>query len=155
MKLSEAIDLRGRLRIRMYNRANQLLNETAADNSIVLTGRDLVARLFLHLDTNPVGHVAVGTGSNPVDAVNDTQLQTELFRKPIDPVVLGDLTTTDQNKKKATITAELDFTEANGVLTEAGLFNAEEAGVMYNRVVFAPVTKTSDFKLTLIWDILF
>ena len=47
------------------------------------------------------------------------------------------------------------FGEANGALTEAGLFNAAAAGVMYNRVVFPPINKTADFKLTLIWEIIF
>jgi hypothetical protein len=55
------------------------------------------------------------------------------------------------------LTAEFDFDEANGndPLREAGVFNQAEDGVMYNRVVFDPVTKTDAFKLTLIWDIVF
>ena len=53
--------------------------------------------------------------------------------------------------------SEEDFGDANGTapLREAGIFTAETNGVMYNRVVFDPVTKTNAFKLTLLWDIVF
>ena len=51
------------------------------------------------------------------------------------------------------MTVNLDQNEANGALTEAGLFT--EDNVMYNRVVFLPINKTSDFQLTLIWEIVF
>ena len=50
-----------------------------------------------------------------------------------------------------------DFGDANGAepFREAGIFTAENGGVMYNRVVFDAVTKTDAFKLTLLWDIVF
>ena len=59
---------------------------------------------------------------------------------------------------RASVTAVFDFGEANDTTTplrEAGIFNAATGGVMYNRVVFEPVTKTNSFKLTLLWDIVF
>ena len=91
-----------------------------------------------------------------VDAAANSQLESELFRKEINPIdITKDLTTTNDNKKKVMITAELDFNEGNGALTEAGLFNADSGGIMYNRVVYLPINKTSDFKLTLIWEIIF
>ena len=58
---------------------------------------------------------------------------------------------------RANIRAVFDFAEANGVdpLREAGVFTALTDGVMYNRVIFDPVTKTGAFQLTLLWDITF
>ena len=58
---------------------------------------------------------------------------------------------------RARLTAVFDFGDANGTepLREAGIYTAENGGVMYNRVVFEPVTKTDAFKLTLLWDIVF
>ncbi|HEX2898148.1 MAG TPA: hypothetical protein VHS96_00360, partial [Bacteroidia bacterium] len=83
-------------------------------------------------------------------------LGTELFRKTINPINPAlHIATTNDNKKKVTISCDLDFSEGNGALTEAGLFNAALGGVMYNRVVFPPVNKTTDFKLTIIWEITF
>jgi hypothetical protein len=159
MRVHDDIDMRGRLILQKRNAANEIIEELTAHNTIVLSGRDLVAKQFINEPIEPISHVAVGTGSTEVKAT-DTALASELFRKPIndiDPSV--HLTTTSDNKKKVMITADLDFSEANGALTEAGLFNAEDAsdpnGVMYNRVVFPPINKTTDFKLTLIWEIVF
>jgi hypothetical protein len=63
----------------------------------------------------------------------------------------------DVKRIRVGLTASFDFGEANGPepLQEAGLFNAAADGVMYNRVVFEPVTKTDAFKLTLLWEVVF
>lgn len=156
MKLEESNDMRGRLHIAIHNREGELCRKFAANNSIVLTGRDLVAKLFINETIDPISHIAVGTGTAAVDPGTDNALASELFRKPINPIDPStDLTTTAENKKKVLVTADLDFTEGNGALTEAGLFNADAAGVMYNRVVFPAINKTTDFRLTLIWEIIF
>ncbi len=156
MKVSEFIDMQGRLTLQRRNRANEMLEEIVVNNDIVLTGRDLVAKLFLHESIAPISHIAVGTGTKPVDPINDIALANELSRKVLNPVDLTkDLITKSENRKQVTIKAELDFNDANGPLTEAGLFNAVTGGVMYNRVIFPAINKTTDFKLTLIWDILF
>jgi hypothetical protein len=52
------------------------------------------------------------------------------------------------------LTGELGEDECNGELREAGLFTAKDE-VMYNRVTFKPVNKSSEFKLTLVWEITF
>jgi hypothetical protein len=156
VKVFESIDMKGRLTLQKRNIHNDLLEAIAVNNSIVLSGRDLVAKLFIDEPIAPISHIEVGTGTAVVNPDSDTQLQTPLFRKaiaPIDPT--QNLVTTDEGRKKVTLTAELDFNEANGALTEAGLFNAATGGVMYNRVVFPTINKTSDFKLTLLWEILF
>jgi hypothetical protein len=159
MKLADFLDMRGRLTLQKRNAANEILAEMTADNNIVLSGRDLVAKLFINEPIAPISHIAIGTGTNLVNPA-DKNLQSELFRKAINPIDPSkNLVNTSDNKRKVTITAELDFNEANGALTEAGLFNNadlnDEKGVMYNRVVFPTINKTSDFKLTLIWEILF
>ncbi|MCA2653176.1 hypothetical protein [Microcystis sp. M061S2] len=156
MGLSEALNMKGKLTVQQRNKTNQIVAEFSADNNIVLSGRDLVAKLFINEQIAPISHVAVGTGTTQVDPKTDTNLNTELFRKAItkiDPT--QDLTITSDGKIQVKITVELDFNEANGSLTEAGLFNANAGGVMYNRVVFSAINKTNDFKLTLIWEILF
>ena len=155
MNLQEALDPRGRLTVQKTDARNTLIETIHVHNSIVLSGRDLIAKLFVKEPIEPVSHVAVGTGSTPVQAADD-KLANEIFRKPIAPVDPSqNITTTDANKRKVTITAELAFADANATLTEAGLFNAASNGVMYNRVVFPAINKTTDFKLTLIWEILF
>ncbi len=167
MNLSEALAMQGRLTIQQRNAAHELVAEIHADNAIVSSGRDLVARLFINEQIDPISHLAVGSDATPVDPDKDTRLGKELFRKAIaaegierkllpikDPA-------TNQERLHAQIklTVELDYHEGNGELREAGLFNADAANadssVMYNRVVFPVITKTPDFQLTLIWEILF
>jgi len=146
----------GRLTMQTRDRTGRLLDQRTANNSIVLSGRDLVAKLFIHENIGTVSHVGVGTGAAPVNPAGNTALASELFRKPlqaIDPTT--DLVVVNGTNVKITLSAELDFGEGNGALTEAGLFNGPTGGVLYNRVVFPPINKTTDFKLALIWEIVF
>lgn len=171
MKMADAMDMKGRLTIQQFNPNGQLITEIKANNFIVYTGRDLVAKMFLNQPIDPIRYLAIGTGNNPVNPLSDTALQQEVFRKEIKPLDLAkDLSDSDeitvnvnggvitQKNRKVRLCVDLDFTEpANQpvALTEAGLFNAAKGGIMYNRVVFPNITKTSDFKLTLIWEIIF
>jgi hypothetical protein len=165
MNLSEALDIRGQLTLQKRDARDRLIDVIHAQNSIVLTGRELVAKLFIKevKDTiKPVSHVAVGTGTAAVSP-QDSKLATELFRKAINPIDVGrDLQSVEQAdgsiRKKVMITADLDLKEAIGGLTEAALFTGDPkdtSAVMYNRVVFPVINKSADFKLTLIWEILF
>jgi hypothetical protein len=172
MRMVDAIDMRGRLTIHTVDRSGEIIQTTRNNNAIVYTGRDLVARLFLGAagEVNPISHLAVGTGGKSVDPLNDKALQVEIFRKPLKPVEIAkDLTDIDtgatsgasQINRRIFLSADLDFTEPNSdqvatyELQEAGLFNADKGGVMYNRVVFPKISKTKDFKLTLVWEIIF
>lgn len=157
MNLRDALDPRGQLTIQKTDARETLIETIHVHNNIVLSGRDLIAKLFAIRETTAsVSHVEVGTGATPVKPADD-KLAARLFRKPIVPIDASrHITTIDMpngdKRRKVTITADLDFAEANGTLTEAGLFADT---VMYNRVVFAPINKTADFKLTLIWEITF
>lgn len=156
MNLNETLDMKGRLTLQKRSVTNEIIEVIEVDNSIVLTGRDLVAKLFINEPIAPISYVALGTDDTDVNPATDNALKAELFRKKINNIdPTQHLAVTNENKKKVTITTDLDFNEANGALTEAGLFNADSGGVMYNRVVFLPINKTSDFKLTLIWEIIF
>lgn len=160
MRSTESIELKGRLSLALTNRAGQTVLQQTASNMVVTTGRDLVAKLFSDVEIAPINFVAVGTSEKPVDE-NDQSLGAQLGdRKPFlgtfDPSAhLSTVGEGAEKRKKITRTVELDFTEANGELREAGLFNAAADGIMYNRVVFPTITKTDSFKLTLIWEILF
>ncbi len=52
-----------------------------------------------------------------------------------------------------TLAVNFGFEECNGALCEAGLFNAEEEGRMYSRIVFPEINKTEDLSLALVWKI--
>jgi len=53
------------------------------------------------------------------------------------------------------VSATFGYQECNGKICEAGLFNAPEGGIMYNRVVFPEIVKTSDLTLSMVWRITF
>jgi hypothetical protein len=164
--MNEHIDMEGRLRLTLTDRDGRVMAERVHQNRIVKTGRRLVAELFAGVTggTPPsrVTHMAVGTGAAAA-ADDQTGLGAERApRKPITEVIFaefdevaGPVTT---RRVKATLKAVFDFNEANDLtvpLREAGIFTAASAGVMYNRVVFEPVTKTNAFQLTMLWDITF
>jgi hypothetical protein len=98
--------------------------------------------------------MALGTdGADPADS--DTALRAEITpRKPV-RVEYSKITEGGVERVRARLTSVFDSGEANGPLREAGVFTAASGGIMYNRVKFDTVTKTADFKLTLIWDVVF
>lgn len=172
MKSTDTLDMQGYLTIHIFNPIGQLIQTTQKHNSIVYSGRDLVARLFANQQISPVRYIAVGTGAKSVDPL-DTALQKEVFRKELKTFVpskdltdfLQDGEPISQMRRRIMLSADLGFIEPpleeNNdeayELREAGLFNSAEpgTGVMYNRVVFPSIRKNLDFKLTLVWEIIF
>lgn len=164
------MDLRGRLTLQRRALDGTLIDEVAASNMIVLDGRELVARLFVGTENaQPIGYVAVGTNLNLTGSL-DNRLGNEVFRKKIDKVTISRLEGkqgADADRRvRVQLEVELNFDEpprqqdvASYALSEAGLFTSASAAndddVMYNRVLFPVINKTSDFRLTLLWEIIF
>lgn len=163
--MRENMDMRGQVTLALSDREGNVVYERTHPNRIVRAGRQLVAQLFSGVTVGPppsrVTHMGLGTGSV---APNDDQ--TDLAnprapRNPITQVTYSEVTEAGPGgpvkRIRASLQTVFDFNEANGPdpLREAGIFTAASGGVMYNRVVFDPVTKGNTFKLTLIWDIVF
>ena len=164
--MQELNDMRGRLVLRLSDRDGRVIHEQRPHNRIVRTGRQLVAQLFGGVagGTPParVTHMAVGTNATPAADDQTALLGERVPRKPISDVSYVDFDETVDGKTtrrvRATLKAIFDFDDANDPavpLREAAIFTDAAGGVMYNRVVFEPVTKTKAFKLTLLWDITF
>jgi hypothetical protein len=163
--LRESNEMRGALTMQVTDRQGLLVYEMRQKNRIVTSGRSLVAQLFAGVaggvPPSQVTHMGVGTNATaPGDG--DGALKAERApRRAISSVDYSEIsegTGADEVKRvRARLTAVFDFGDANGTepLREAGVFTAETGGIMYNRVVFEPVTKTDAFKLTLLWDIVF
>lgn len=81
----------------------------------------------------PLKYIAVGTG-NEQPSLSDTKLQNEIMRK------VCDYSHSDGNTFFALGTT-LEPGEADGALTEAGILNASNGGVLFDRVVFPVVNK--------------
>ena len=160
--MRDRMDMSGRLRLVLTDRAGTIVLDRTQGNRIVSTGRRLVAEMFAGQTSGPprtpVSAIAVGTGgTEPQDG--DTVLAAPRGDpKGISKVDYSTFTdpATSVARMRVQLTAQLDFGEANDPSTplrEAGLFNADN--VLYSRVVFKDVTKTDTFQLTLIWEIVF
>ena len=163
--MRESNDMRGALTVQVVDRQGIVVYEAQHKNRIVTSGRNLVAQLFAGIaggvPPSQVTHMAVGTNATaPADG--DSGLKAERApRRAISSVDYSEISEgsggSEVKRVRARLTAVFDFGDANGAepLREAGIFTAENGGVMYNRVVFDAVTKTDAFKLTLLWDIVF
>ena len=169
--MKEKIDMQGQLTLRLTDSSGRVIQEQRPKNRIVKSGRQLVAQLFAGVPGTPptkVTQMGVGTDDTPT---NDDQTALLALREltpskslkeissttyeDVEEVVTKDGQQEVVKRIRARLTTEFDFSEANGTepLTEAAIFN--DNNVMYNRVVFEPVTKTDAFKLTLLWEIVF
>jgi len=198
--MKETHDIKGRLQIRVIDRAGAVVEERNVSNKIVGSGYKMIANLFAGVaNAKTIGFFGIGSGMAPTkESTNDLATPVAIFdiqwRKAVnnpakvEPVL--DANGVATGHIKVTITGELDFNEPKGIpvdLAEAGLFNADKAVVkktggikpgeeitktkvdtistkkggtappedLYNRVVFEKIHKTADFKLTLIWEIIF
>ena len=71
------------------------------------------------------------------------------------PEALHSTSLTGGSDITVTLAATFGYDDANGKLNEAGIFNSDNGGVMYNRVVFPEIAKTDKLTLSLIWKISF
>lgn len=159
----EKNNMHGALTLQLRDQDGKIVREQRCSNRIVTSGRELVAQLFAGKaksgDTLPaaITHIAVGTG-NTEPADGDLILVAERSpRKPISKIDYSEITDSGVKRVRVRLTTIFGLNDVNGndPLQEAGIFNAETGGDLYNRVVFEPVTKTDSFKLTLLWDIVF
>lgn len=155
MKLSDSLNLKGKLTIHKVDMNNQTIDKIIANNDITLSGRELVAKLFSPKDeVKPVDQIRLGIGTKDFN-LKDNELAEPITEHSID-IEKSDIQK-ENNRIKLILTGTLkeDDSKVNGrELTEACLYSSESE-VMYNRVQFPAINKTENFKLTLIWEILF
>jgi hypothetical protein len=144
------MDIQGQCAVELHDaKTNRLISRQIIKNLFVMSGRSSVASLLAGRTMNGVGQItycAVGTGSN-APALNDTRLQTELFRKEV--------SLRSASSGIAVFRTFFNSNQANDVLLEAGLFGdaatgSSGSGTLYARLPLS-FTKTSDLTLTLTW----
>ena len=147
----------GQLTLQQWTSEGQLVKAHTVHNSIALEGRRLVARLFnkdaAAGDIQRVSKIGLGSSQDPFKP-DQTGLISKVGETPIAKVDQVQVTDANGTPRIALrLTGELGKDEVNHPLREAGLFT--EDGVMYNRVTFDTITKSNQFKLTLVWEITF
>jgi hypothetical protein len=121
-------------------------------NSVLAGGAGLVARLFAGLPATPIDRVGVGFGTDPLPpdgaALRPGAADPANLTGPIGPADFTVATTADA--VRVSITATFTPTvELDGV-TEAGLGAGD---VLYNHVLFDPVTLPAGKAVSFFWDI--
>ena len=157
MKLSDSLELKGKLTIHKIDSQNEICDEIIAKNDITLSGRKLVAQLFSPENAaKPVDKIKLGIGTQEFDA-NSKDLVNSVGSINIEPIDFQKDIEQENNRIKLTLRGHLEENNEqvnDKALTEACLYSSKSE-VMYNRVQFPAINKTENFKLTLIWEILF
>lgn len=144
----------------------QVLLTRHKSNAVMQAGGMLVARLFAG-QGKAITHMGVGTSN--ADDPDFTTAALSNVEIAGQPALTGDTTAplatdafteiADPTKRVVTVRVRgtLPAAAAVGTIRESGLLSQQEDNsfVLYNRVIFPPVTKGSDHELTLFWEISF
>lgn len=145
---ADTVKLRGSLEATLF-KAGGSVEVIRKDNLIMNVGYDYIVNCLCNGTDRPaiLNYIAVGSGESAVTG-EETALETELLRKETT------FTTANANyaeagtvRKSFSLQAEFLPGEATGAITEAGVLNAESAGVLFDRVVMAVINKGADDRL--------
>jgi hypothetical protein len=154
-------DLQGSVEIHLKNRVGRVLQTRKCHNLIVNSGRELVAKLV----TNQAGFSAIrvqlGSSGDP-ELPDQVSLITPLEGaiKDIENLLIELIEEAPNNfRAKMSFSANFGENEGVGQIREAGIVFEEvspgNTDVLYNRVTFDTINKTTDDELTLNWEIRF
>lgn len=159
----------GRLTITLLQPATgRIVLERRVNNLVTLDGRTLLAEMLTGATDMVEMKLAVGGPPNPVPAdyqtrppaLEDTGLQNKLLAVP---VIAGAPARQFESPGEVRVFTELSGTlqaDLGGdklVITEAGIqiTKLDNTEILYNRVVFAPISKEPDMQMTLTWEVIF
>lgn len=146
MNTNESIKATGQLKIVVTAPDGTIKHEDEYKNLVVTTGLNFMASRMKDATATVMSHMAVGTGSTAAAAGN-TALGTESAR-----VALSS-TTVNNNQVAYAATFPAGTPASLTALTEAGIFNANSAGTMLCRTVFAAVNKDVNDTMSITWTI--
>jgi hypothetical protein len=146
MKINSSATINGSLTITKTNELGIITDNRFIPNLVVTTGKNLIANRLV-TNTQPISHMAVGSGTN-TPTVNDLVLQTQIGSR----IALSSSTVTDNS---ITFTASFGAGVSAGAITEAGLFNDITGTTtnMLSRTTFPVINKASGDSITISWVI--
>lgn len=134
----------GRLEIKRYNSAGELIGQYNIKNMIVHVGKQFIINRMVNAAIPPMSHMAIGTGGTAPLSAN-TALEVEVARMAIPTPSVSDTT--------ATFTGIFPPATGTGDITEAGLFNATSGGTMLARTTFPAIEKNEGDTIAISWYI--
>lgn len=141
MRLHDQIRATGALSIQLFDQYGVLKESREILNLVVDTGLAWMAGRQVGT-TGPMSHMAIGSGSVAPDPLNTT-LGNELGRAA--------LTAQTAAANVAAYASTFAAGVGTGAITEAGIFNANAAGVMLNRATFPVINKGALDTLQINW----
>jgi hypothetical protein len=143
--MEHKIKVKGTVELVVVDKTGKIIEERRVDNLIVNTG---LSQLTDYIAGNapgiPVSHIAIGDGQTPVQPT-DTTLENELHREPA-TITVDSIGVVEYQHIWAIGTA-------TGSYFEAGMFNADADGTMFNRVTFPELIVEDIHQLIVTWTI--
>lgn len=144
--MEELIKITGNVRLVLCDQYGSVKQNLHVPNLVTTAGKTFIASRMTDTSNAVMGFMWVGT-STTAATVSDTDL--------ITPIAGGRLALTSSTPTANVIAYAATFNAgvATGTITEAGIFNANSAGTMLCRTVFAAVTKGASDILTINWNV--
>lgn len=157
--------MRGILHLELNRSDGTVVATRNARNTVLRGGGELIANLFTG-SAGPITHMAVGTSDDDPTSVEVTALAnddgngspglTGSTVAAIPPEAFGITVDAQQRRVVVKVRATLPDDAAIGTVREAGLVSRQGGtDVLYNRVIFPPVSKSDDHDLTMFWEVEF
>jgi hypothetical protein len=150
MNINESINLKGSVKVQLFDENMKLKQEHEDHNLIVTIGKTFLATWLATSAQSDAfaAYIALGTGSSGPTA-GDTTLGSELTGGS-NARVLGTLSSSSNTWNTLATFAPGNGT---GTVTEAGLFHSSTAGTMFARQVFAAYNKAAGDTLIISWTV--
>lgn len=143
LNLDSDLKLTGEIKIQIIRNGETIVDDLIK-NLVVTSGKKLLAKLLAKQPVDGISHLAIGSSSIRTE-ITDRMLGTEVFRAPITGV--------DINDNIVTFYSQILPGNANGFISEAGLFNAPNSGDMFSRAIFKPYFKKPEDNMIFVWSI--
>lgn len=146
MNTYDSIKATGNVSVTLYDATGNIKHQIQHHNLIVDLGKNFIASRIANNSKIPMNHMALGSGTTtPVR--EDIQLQDELQNGRISipsPSVSGNT---------ISFTGIFPGSYATGLVSEAGIFNANSGGTMLCRTVFPAFRKEDTDVVAFSWNI--
>lgn len=143
MQTIDSLKAKGELSI-VLTRADGRVDTTEVKNLVVDTGLNYILSRMKDTTLGAMSHMAIGAG-NASAVLGNTALGNELGRVA--------LTSTTVSANTVQYIATFGAGVGTGAVTEAGVFNAGNAGTLLCRTVFGVVTKDIGDSMIITWTI--
>lgn len=142
--LQQKIKPLGELIIVLKDKFGIIKDKRKIPNLVVSSGKNFIASRMIGNTQQVMSHMAIGSSpAQPVDT--DVSLGSEIARVQFSSVSLAN--------NVITYVAVFPENIGTGAITEAGIFNANNNGIMLSRATFAVINKEPSDILTITWNI--